>query len=161
MKCSVQETVQPTDIVLNFGAWLESTDPTCGEQAGDDLCPHIHWLCGFLKAENPFRTWWLTTTPRVDNTTVIHPISQSHHLHIPTRCQLQPVQVLDRQVVIDILQPDPLRQHELWWDAVHLHADANHGFNRQFLSRMPEAAPKPTNQLRQKSVWKHMFPGGW
>lgn len=158
---AVQEALRPTDVVLNFGAWLQNSDPSCGTTENDGVCPHMPWLCDFLKREHTFRTWWLTATPRVENGTVIlDGIPATHHLNVPARCQLRPFQVLDRKAVINILQPDPQRQHELWWDAVHMHADANHGFNRQFLSRMPEADAKAPEEQHQRSIWKQMFARG-
>lgn len=156
----MQETMEPTDVIVNFGAWLRNTNSTCGASEGDTLCPHIPWLCNYLKGEHSFRTWWLTATPRVDDNMVVDQIPPSHHLNIPARCQLRPSQVLDRKVVIDILQPDPLRQNELWWDVVHLHADANHGFNRQLVSRMTEAVAKSPREMHQRGLWKQLFANG-
>lgn len=157
----MQEALLPTDVVLNFGAWLQDSAPSCGGTQGD-ACPYIPWLCGYIKSELLFRTWWLTATPRVQNdTTILDGIPEQHHMNVPMRCNLRPSQVLDRRSVIDILQPDPLRQHELWWDAVHMHADANHAFNRQFLGRLPEAETRSSPQeQRRRSIWKLMFATG-
>lgn len=147
---------------MNFGAWLIATEPKCGWQKTDSDkadCPPMKWLCDYLKGKHSFRTWWLTTTPVIENGTATS-LAKNHHLNVPERCKLPRNQVLDRDVVIEILQPDSLLQPELWWDNVHMHADANHAFNRQLVSRLPEDAATSPQEQHQRGIWKHLFSKG-
>lgn len=152
--------MQPTDVVLNFGTWLRKTNSSCGAVEGESKCPHILWVCEFLTGEHPFKTWWFTTIQGIVDGVVVNEIPDSHHLHMPARCQLSPSQVVDRKEVIGILQPDPLRQPELWVDGVHVHAESNHGFNRQFVGRLPKVVTKAPQVHHLQSIWKHMLARG-
>ena len=157
--CCSQENLQPTDVLMNFGVWLMETDATCGDKEGEE-CTNIPALCKYLKGDHLFTAWWVSSSPMVDGQKVADSIPPGHHLDLPTRCQLDEKNVLNRTAVLHALEPDAELQHKLFWNRAHMHAEVNHGFNRQFLGRLakPERATTTSQQRwRHTHLWKQMF----
>ena len=156
----MQKILQPTDLLLNFGVWMSSSDASCGDIEGD-ACTNIPEFCDFLLSEHPFRLWWQTTTPSLfDDDKVFQTIPPGHHLELVSRCKIPDANVLDRSAVLETLEPDEALRCKLYWGGAHMHADANHEFNRLFISRLPEPVQDEgeaeEKQLR-KSLLQQMF----
>lgn len=159
LSCGVQENLEATDVLMNFGVWLKDTDSTCGENDGD-WCTNIPTLCKYLEADHPFKVWWITSAPTSVNDIVADRLE--HHLDIPTRCQLDPVTVLNRTAALYTLEPNAELRFEHYWHWTHLHVEANHAFNIQFLGRLaqPQQARWSAHQRRRHNrVWKQMCEG--
>lgn len=125
---------------MNFGVWTHTSHPLCGADEGNttEWCPHVDWMCDYLKKDHDFELFWATSTPETMNKVVSETIPLGHHLDLVTQCQLPESQVLNRSEVIYTLEPRPKWQHTLFWNKNHMHAEANHGFNRQLVMRLAE-----------------------
>ena len=155
----MQENLGATDVLMNFGVWLKDTNSTCGDNAGD-WCTSIPSLCTYLNADHPFKVWWITTAPTSIADTVADRLPP--HLDVPKRCHLDPENVLNRTEALYTLEPDATRRYENYWHWAHLHAAANHAFNRQFLARLAQPQPPQTGRTKQQRwrhthLWKQMF----
>lgn len=85
---NVQESYQPTDILVSFGEEIKDTDPQCGmTQNEQGVCPYLPWFCWFIKADHPFRVWWLPALPTVVDEKIKDNWHTSH-LNLYHRCML-------------------------------------------------------------------------
>jgi hypothetical protein len=164
----VQESLQPTDVYMNFGAWSYYRGKECGTK-DVTFCPKISKVCKYLNAEHNFRVWWMTSPPALSDVevdAVVDIIPPGHHLHLPTRCKLDPSRVVDRSEALELTQPDVTERYKLFWNTLHLHAEANHSFNKMLLKRLKEAdaendpqppqhAPAPAPYPKQ--LWSRLF----
>ena len=69
-------------------------------------------------------------------------------------------QVLHRTHAIETLEPEAALQYKLFWNAFHMHAEANHEFNRQLVARLGEPLKPPSTsqqRWRHTHLWKQML----
>lgn len=149
------EAVAATDVAINYGVWLRNEGAACGDGTQHTTCPPTSWVCSFLNKPQPFRVWWLATTPYAREARVVDEVPPSHPLNMQYVCNVRGAQVVDRVGVLAALEPDERRRVLLWWSASgpHFHADANHGFNQALLHQLARAG-RPSGP----SVWRRWMP---
>lgn len=149
----MQINLRPTHLVFNFGLWLEWTPRGCGlEQPSQGMpCPYFPDFCDFMKGDNPFKVFWMTTTPKW----VIGDTILDHHLHIPYVCNLNSSMVLHRGLAVKALaaqvESAGRKWKELFHDHMHFTPVAYHAFNGMLLD-MIRSGENNTNEHGEQEL---------
>lgn len=155
------DNLEPTDVVLNFGAVFEDLprNTDCGTIWSDgsvskSLCPFMKGICTHFSQKHPYNLYWQSTTPRLQDKSLSDPMGSGHSLNAFTACELDEGRVLDTYEMIRKLGSSDKQKAELYTGENALVPDAYHAFNWNLVRRMRHVSG---TSATIKSKWT---PGG-